>query len=352
MFRRRVALVCILAVSGLYVGFAIMGFVPALADNPLQAKYFQGEYHAGYLRAAIIFRPSFLAFLAYLPLLLVLAHREHKVRYYLLISAGLIAIAGCLNRGEAGLALTAGVGILVAARGGRAVFTAYLAALVLFVIVGTLANYLLNAYFALKTGNYGPEQQLSEVISLGAPDVAESLKFFESFEQQEQYTYGAHLLGGLVPLQSWTLNWIPLARYNPGFWAEGVMLGTDDQEIIRNSGGGGIRIAVPISGYAAFGWLGAVLVSAIAGFITGYLVRFGRDFAGRGSIEQSAIVMAMYIAFVPIMVSPCAVVLQEFVPPLLLAWLLYPFTFKFSIGQTILQSYQMRFDLAASRLRS
>jgi hypothetical protein len=324
LFSRRVITVMVLSTLGLFIGFAIMGFVPIFAADPMQAKYFHGEYHAGYLRAEIIFRPSYIAFISFLPLAFVVAANERKLRYYLLILAGVAAIIGCLNRGELGVALVGGVGIIVVAKRGKIAVTTYVLSAVVLIAIGTLGNYLLNVYFALNTGKFGSEGEISETIAQGAPDVIEGVQFLDNFEETEHFTYGAQFIGGFIPLQSWTVNWIPLARYNPGFWAQGVLLGTQNQEFVRNIGGGGVRIAVPISGYAAFGWFGVVFISGVFGCLTGYLVRFARNHAGRGSLEQSAIVIAMYIAMAPMVLNPSALTLQAPVPPLMLAWMIYP----------------------------
>jgi hypothetical protein len=324
LFRSRVIMVTALASIGLVVSFFIMGYVPIFAADPLQAKYFHGEYRSGYVRAAVIFRPAFFAFISYLPLSLVVALSERKLRYYFLVCVGVAAIVGCLTRGELGIALIGGFGILVAAKKSRAALGFYLAMVVLFVTIGTLANCFLNVYFALKTGEFDPDEQVSEQIASGAPDVSEGLKFFDNFRERDRLTYGAQFVGGLVPLQLVTMNWIPLARYNPAIWAQGVLLGTDDEETIRNVGGGGLRIAVPISGYAAFGWFGVALMSAVAGFLTGYLVRFARNYAGQGSIEQSAIVIAVYLAFSQMAMTPTSITWYETLQPLALAWLIYP----------------------------
>jgi len=333
LFNRRVITVTLLSTLGLFIGFAIMGFVPIFAADPLQAKYFHGEYHAGYQRAEIIFRPSYIAFISFLPLAFVVAANERKVRYYLLILVGVAAIVGCLNRGELGVALIGGVGIVVVAKRGRIAVITYVLLAVLFIAIGTLGNYILNLYFALNTGKFGSDAMISERVAQGAPDVIEGVQFFDNFEETEHFTYGAQFIGGFIPLQSWTVNWIPLARYNPGFWAQGVLLGTQNQEFVRDVGGGGIRIAVPISGYAAFGWFGVIFISGVFGCLTGYLVRFARNLAGRGSLEQSAVVIAMYITLAPMVLNPSALTLQAPVPSLMLAWMIYPVrTRAFRIG--------------------
>ena len=324
LFKRRVITVTLISTLGLLIGFAIMGFVPIIAADPLQAKYFHGAYHAGYQRAEIIFRPSYIAFIAFLPLAFVVAANERKLRYYLLILLGVTAIVGCLNRGELGVALIGGFGIIVAAKCSRIAVATYVVLTVIFIAVGTLGNYILNVYFALNIGKFDSQGEISERVAQGAPDVIEGVQFLDNFEETEHFTYGAQFVGGFIPLQSWTVDWIPLARYNPGFWAQGVLLGTQDQEFVRDIGGGGVRIAVPITGYAAFGWFGVVFVSGVFGCLTGYLVRFARNHAGRGPLEQSAVVIAMYIALAPMVLNPSALALQAPVPPLMLAWMVYP----------------------------
>jgi hypothetical protein len=330
IFNRRVITVMLLSTLGLLVGFALMGFVPIFAANPLDAKYFHGAYHPGYMRAAVIYRPSYLAFLAYLPLAFVVAATQRKVRHYLLIVIGVAVFAGCLNRGPLGMALVAGAGILVAAKRGRIIFATYLLLTVIFIVVGTLGNYLLDVYFALKIAQPEGKAGISELVSQGAPDVSEGIRFFDNFVQHKEFTYGAQFVAAFIPAQTWTMEWIPLARYNPGLWAQGVLLGTQDQKYVRNVGGAGIRLATPICGYATFGWLGVLLVSAAFGYLTGYLVRFARNYAGRGAIEQSAVVIAMYITLGIMLFDPAALALQWCVSALMLAWLIYPIRIRFA----------------------
>jgi hypothetical protein len=325
LFRDRVVKVAFWSTFGLLLSFAIMGYVPMFAADPLEAKYFHGAYQAGFLRAAVLFKPSFFAFVSYLPLFTVICKKAKRARYSLLLLIGLAAAAGYLRRGEIGIPLIAGVGILVAEKRSLTLFASYLAVVICVVWIGTLANYLLSAYLSIKTGHFEGIEASADLIADGAPDVKEGLLFFDSFEHEgEPFTYGAQFLGGLIPEQSLTVSWIPLARYNPGFWAEGVMYGTQDQDFIRNSGGGGLRIEVPISGYCAFGWIGAIVMSALSGFLTGYLARFAKRYAGQGSLEQSAVVVSMYLALYQFAGDPCAMVLLHLMPVIALAWLIYP----------------------------
>jgi hypothetical protein len=334
-FRRRVVTVMFCATLGLILSFIIMGYVPMFAADPLAAKYAHDDYQAGFLRASLIFGPSFLAFVSFLPLLIVICAQTRAASLIFLLLLGLAAAGAYMRRGDIGISVIAGLGILVAAKRGRMAFVWYLALVIFLLWIGTLANYLLNTYFAVKTGDFQNGEELSELTAIGAPDVSEGLRFFESFEQQrEPKTYGAQFLGGLIPFQSLTLSWIPLASYSPGFWAMGVLYGIDDQKYIRNIGGGGPRIAAPISGYCAFGWLGGFAMSALSGFVTGYLAKFAKRYPGRGSLEQSAIVVSMYLAIYQFVGNPCEMLLLRLVPIFALAWLIYPIKIQlFEFGE-------------------
>jgi len=326
LFRNRVVKVALCATIGLLLSFVIMGYVPMFASIPMQAKYYHGEYQAGYLRARALLRPSFLGLVWYLPLLVVICGKTKRIRYSLLLFVGLAAAGATLDRGDVGIAVIAGAGILMAQKRSRAAFVAYLGAVVLVMWVGTLGNYLLNVYLSIRTGDFRADNPVAELVADGAPDVREGLKFFDNFEDQhEPFTYGAHFIAGLVPVQTVTMAWIPLARYHPNLWALGILYGTDDQKFIRASAsGGGLRMVAPISGYCGLGWLGVVVMSALSGFINGYLARFAKTYAGRGSLAQSAVVVTMYLALYRWVGDPCTLVWEGFIPVAALLWLIYP----------------------------
>ena len=88
LFNRRVIVVTFLSTVGLLASFVIMGYVPLFAADPLQAKYFRGEYREGFLRASFILRPCLFALIAYLPLAIVVAATKRRLRYFFLILAG------------------------------------------------------------------------------------------------------------------------------------------------------------------------------------------------------------------------------------------------------------------------
>jgi len=330
LFRQRVVTLTFWATAGLLLSFVIMGYIPLFAANPLAAKYAHDEYRAGYLRAAAILNPSFFILVSVLPLFIVICVERKRLRYYFCLVLGIAATVALLRRGAIGIPLVVGSGILVAARRSRITFALYLTTIICAVWIGALANYLLYAYLSINVGHFDPGEDVGQLIAAGRPEVSEDLLFFESFErQQTPFTLGAQFVGGLIPAQSLVMSWIPLARYNSSFWAMGVLYGTNDQEFIRNIAGAGPNVPVPISGYCAFGWIGAAVMSILTGFIVGYLTRFAKTYAGQGSVEQSAIVVVMYVALFEFVGNPCNMTLSPLMPVILLAWLLYPVKIRF-----------------------
>jgi hypothetical protein len=140
LFRSRVIGVTFCGTVGLILAFVIMGYIPIFASDPMAAKYAHDEYRAGAVRAALLFNPSFLAFVSYLPLLIIICAETKRLRYSFLLLLGLAAAAACLRRGEIGTSLIAAAGILVAGKRSRMAFTCYLIAVISVLWVGTLAN--------------------------------------------------------------------------------------------------------------------------------------------------------------------------------------------------------------------
>src|SRR5262249_52104697 len=74
----------------------------------------------------------------------------------------------------------------------------------------------------------------------------------------------------------------------------------------------------------AFGWIGAAVMSVLTGFIAGYLARFAKTYTDHGTVEQSAVVVTMYVALYQFVGNPCAMTFSPLMPVILLAWLIYP----------------------------
>jgi hypothetical protein len=283
--RRRTAQIMLLAIAGLYLSLLLRGDIPAFASDPLQAKYNHGEYRAGYLRSIWLYYPAFSAFVAYAPIMLLTAYRTRRIRYVFLVVVGIAAMALYLQRGAVGVPILLGLATIAAARSRKAVVL--FLALSLFVwSFGSVANYLAAAYFDIRTATIKQEVSVWDLISGGAPDVPENLLVLEKFTANPQYTWGRTWVGGLVPLE---------AQWNQGIWALSVAHESSHDEAIEMPGGG-MRLELPILGYTAFGWLGAMAFPMIIGMLSGYVVQFAKRRIRSDTPPEVAAVVAMTAA--------------------------------------------------------
>jgi hypothetical protein len=270
----------LLSAVGLYLSFLLMGYVPAFSQDPLQAKYFHGEYRSGYLRAIAVYFPSYSAFISYLPLLVLVIWLRRRLTHVLILLGGAAAFALTLHRGEVGGPLLLGIGLALAASRIRR-------APLVFALIGTAAwsvgailNFVLAFYLNVRVVNIDSlaleqgrrEINVGELMAAGAPDVYENLLFFSRFRANPSYTLGRNWIGGLVPLQS---------EWHPNIWALSVAKELRHQEA-ANYPSGGIRVALPLTGYSAFDLPGVIFFSFLSGSFTGYVVRFART-----SVEES-----------------------------------------------------------------
>lgn len=285
--RHRTVSLVTLAVAGVYVSFAIMGYIPMFAAEPLQAKYFHDAYRPGYLRAIWLFLPSFCGFSAYVPLFMLIAWRSRRrFAYGLILLAGTAAVALTLHRGEFGGPLLLGIGLIVAGSRRRSALPLFLVSSIIFWCLGAAANFLTSVYLGLNTGSVPVANEtvnIWDVIAGGAQDIPENGIFLEKFTTSlnPPYTFGRTWIGGLIPNQS---------KWNPMLWPLSIEREMTYDEV-RNAVSGGLRIFLPITGYSAFDWPGALSFSLLVGVLTGYVVRFARDrISDRAPPEINALV--------------------------------------------------------------
>jgi hypothetical protein len=253
------------AVAGLYVSFPLMGYVPALSADPLQAKYFHGVYRPGYLRAVWLYLPCFYVFVAYTPLVVLLISRRPRLKYLAIFAAGLVALALTLHRGDFGGPFLLGIGFVMAASRLRHPMRAFLLVCVLSWSLGAVANYGMAIFLGLHTEGVATlieRPTLAGLIASGSPDLGENLEFLRAFLAHGEYTFGRNWVGGLIPLQSY---------WNPGLWALSVALDISHAEVV-NAVSGGLRIAVPLTGFSCLDWPGVLLFSFIIGGLGGYII--------------------------------------------------------------------------------
>ncbi|WP_146237990.1 hypothetical protein [Meiothermus sp. Pnk-1] len=279
----RVLWITLMALAGVMVSFAVMGFIPMFAEDPLMAKFFRGPYQEAYRPVAPLYRASMFLLYLLIPLNLVLWFHMSKKRFLLLALLSFAVIAASLVRGQAIYGFLIFVGLLAARN--RVGFLLFLVFVVAVYPLGSASYYLLKAVFGLDAlGGVYQDTGIWQIIASGAPDISDQLTFLAAFIERGSYTYGLTFVGGLVP---YNFTWSPavwvLALVNPG---------TSVSEIAS----GGFRLAVPLWGYASFGWVGVIIVPLISGFIWGNATRYAKKYVENpSSLLHAALALTVYL---------------------------------------------------------
>jgi hypothetical protein len=247
-------------VAGFIISYAIMGFIPMFASEPLNAKFFRGQYQAPYMRAAILFRIANYVMYSLPPLLLVIWYERRKKIYLLYLLIVVLFIATTLTRGNILTGVLIASGVICAYK--KHLFKYYIISTTFIFSLGSISFYLIglitnnDALIGMyETGN------IFETIALGAPDVIDHLNFLRDFDNHPIYTYGRTFYGGLIPGHY---------EWNPSVWALSVTNPTDDVNEITS---GGLRLPLPLWGYVSFSWPGVVIISLISGIVYGYVIK-------------------------------------------------------------------------------
>lgn len=275
---RRVTPLVALAVVGMAGSFAIMGFVPLFARNPLMAKFLRGAYQQSYRTVAIPFRTSYFTIVTLWPILFILWYRTRRLSHLLLLAISWAAIAVTLTRGPMGAGFLLAVGLIAASKG-RGTTIGYVLFVLGLYVLGSLALGLLldnQGLASLYANGFGNR------ITSGAPDLPDALNFLAAFLSHPSFTYGRTFIGGLVPYHY---------RWNPAVWSLQVLTGMDS---IENIVSGGLRLPAPLMGYTAFGYPGVITVSFFSGLFMGYGTRFAQRYVRGGSLVRAAVAVSLY----------------------------------------------------------
>ncbi|WP_189612675.1 hypothetical protein [Pigmentiphaga litoralis] len=261
---KQLKILLIVAIGSLILGYAIMGFVPMFAADPLSAKQFKGEYRDSYLRAAWIFRSGFMIAIFVMPIAAVYSFITKK-RWFLAASVVLgFLILVSLAKGAAAIWLIFAVGVLAVRK--RRWFILYFLFVIGVNLAGSIFNYVLSLLTGLQTftvsdSTYG----FADLVAAGAPDMVDQLNLLQAFVSHgSPWTFGRTFLGGLVPFSY---------QWNPSVWTlDQLNDGADVTEIVS----GGLRLPVSLWGYVSFGWVGVVVVPALSGFVLGCFMRIAK----------------------------------------------------------------------------
>lgn len=258
---RRVVWVAIVSGAGLLVAFLVMGFVPALAEDPFAAKFFRGEYAASYAPVAPLYRATTSALTVLLPLLTMYAIWRRRPLWIALFLSVVVLLLLTLQREPAVSGILLFIGLLVALRSRGMLL--YFVGIVAVYFAGS-ASYFVFAALGIANFSAGVTTNpvgLLESVAAGAPDVADQFIFLNSWLNNPVYAHGLTFVGGLVPGNF---------QWNPSVWSLAV---TNPGADVTTINSGGFRLPGPLWGYVNLGWAGAAGVGLLFGLITGYLAR-------------------------------------------------------------------------------
>ncbi|MET0734963.1 MAG: hypothetical protein ABWY55_04875, partial [Microbacterium sp.] len=278
--RRRVLIAGALCVAGVAAAFAVMGFVPALTDDPLTAKFFRGAYAAAYQPVAPLYRGATSILSVLLPIIFLYAMKLRRLKWVLLAASALVVLLLGLMRDPAASGILLLLGVYIAVR--RKPWILYFAILVGTYFIGGAMYFILGQLGFSNFGDVGAQADLLTSAAAGAPDISDQLLFLNAWLRDPQYTYGLTWLGGLIPGNN---------PWNPSVWSLSIVNPTQEITAIAS---GGLRLPPPIWGLVSFGWPGVVLVSVVTGAIQGFLAGIGKRVIPSTSIEASTYWLVLY----------------------------------------------------------
>ncbi|MBE9585157.1 oligosaccharide repeat unit polymerase [Mucilaginibacter sp. JRF] len=268
--------------------FIAMGYIPMFASDPYSAKQFKGIYQPSYQRVALFYRTAkqFVGLL--LPFLAIDVYVNKTVKSTLLVGIGIVMIFITMSRGEAISGLLVASSVIIALKGNRKIFLAYILFLVIVFSLGSSLWTILSIFFP-NSGFAAGWEDLSpfEAIAAGAPDISDQLGLLTSFVNNHVgYTYGLTFFGGLVPFNF---------KWNPSVWSIAILNQNDD---ISEIASGGLRASVSLWGYFSFGWLGVVLVPFISAFFTGYIIKKIKNIVNKLKADFNGMIVFCFLVFI------------------------------------------------------
>lgn len=294
----------IVGIGGMLLSYLIMGFVPAFASDPLNAKFFRGAYEAPYMRAAILYRTSNLILINAIGFGFVLIFIKRNIYNFSLVIFATCVLLSTLNRGTAAFALLTVIGLLCA---NKSKVYSWLFVLInsLTIILGSLSYYLVGLIFGIDqfTDLYS-EDSVWTLIASGAPDISDQLQFLKMYSLNPELTFGKTFLGGLVPGHYF---------WNPSVWALYIISPDTDLNEITS---GGLRLPVAIWGYTAFSWVGVIIVCLLSGIIMGYFTRYLKHWIKKGNLAKNIVAITFY-TLIGVQLSGFYVFSYMFFPPLI-----------------------------------
>lgn len=241
--------IAIISIFLFILSFLGMKIIPALADDPFQAKYMSGIYQEAYRPFAIPYRMALNLSNMSLVFLFVSFPRKSKCIDAVLAFILVVCLTLTLRRGLIAMPIVYSLFCYFSFKSTRAFSVFCLLYFLLFLLGGAFNDVFL--YYI----NFVNELNFISILK-GMPDISDQLFFLDNWiNHQWTYTFGTNFFGGLIPYHS---------EYNLSVLTLNVT-----GSIAGDVASGGFRLPVAMIGYVAFGWIGVIGVSGIFAYITG-----------------------------------------------------------------------------------
>jgi hypothetical protein len=227
LVRRRTRMLAAAAVLALAAAFALMRYVPLLAEHRQLAKYGIGIYGPGFARGRLMYHFALALAGTVFPIAIVVAYRGRAFVDVVLCGAVGLGLAATLSRSDA---FAGPLLVLIALAIGRRIApTLIVVGVCLVFLFGAVSNELLFSSVPSET-------TLPARLSASAPDVRDHLAFLRGFEREGSVqTRGKTLVAKLGPGGE---------EWNPVAYAIRLTTGITDRSLIAS---GGIRLPAPPS---------------------------------------------------------------------------------------------------------
>ncbi len=246
---RRFAVAALAALAG---AFLLLGYVPLLASDRIDAKYGIGPYAAGAARGGVAYHIALALGAVALPIILVLCWKRRTALDLVLCATLTVAMLMTLSRGDAFYGPLVVLAAVAVERRWKP--RNILAIVCLLLMAGALANDLIGS-----STPGSPHLSLADNVAAGASDVHDGIAFVSGFDILGNHFVGlGNLTAGLT---------LHKGTYDPSSYAVRMVTLDPDTSAIA---AGGIRLPAPEWGYAAFAWPGVVIWSLISGLFAGW----------------------------------------------------------------------------------
>ena len=298
----------LIGIIGLVISYAVMGFIPMFAADPISAKLFRGQYQAPYIRVAVIYRSCFYILSTIIPIACIIWYKYKSKLFFFLVLAALVLMAISLTRSGAFMGVVIAFAIVMSFKSRLHFF---------FLMVVLIGVFVLSSFFYYLVGvrSYNDDKSVWEVITAGTPDITDHLDFLVRFDETPNWTYGRTVYGGLIPGHyEWNPAVYTLLMVNPG-------------QDINDIGSGGLRLPLPVWGYVSFEWPGVILFCLITGFLSGWVIRMTKDmFIRHESIVVRTVILIAFGAVAGTFANFTQLLIYS-LPPVIVS-LLYLYRFR------------------------